>query len=299
VREYRDNKMTLAARLAIAMILLVAIAVSAVGWLSYRSLEQALLPRVLDRIETHSRFTAADLESYVAGARGDISGFRSAAALDGLIRAHLMGGIDPVDGVSERTWSERIAARLLAEVEAKPAYAVLRIIGLDDGGREIVRVDHFGSNGAIRSVAEPELQRRGDRAYFRDTIKLPPGEIYVSPLDLGRVYGDIETPHRPTLRVATPVFAPDGKPFGIVIVNVDMGPAFDHVPVIGTAGRKGIRCKRTRRLSGSPPTGLANSARIWARRLTGGATSRHWHRRLARRGPSRKSYRIKHESKAE
>ncbi len=44
--------MTLTTRLAIAMIALVAVAVSAVGWLSYRSLEQALLPRVLDRIET-------------------------------------------------------------------------------------------------------------------------------------------------------------------------------------------------------------------------------------------------------
>jgi len=47
--------MTLTTRLAIAMIALVAIAVSAVGWLSYRSLEQAILPRVLDRIETQSR----------------------------------------------------------------------------------------------------------------------------------------------------------------------------------------------------------------------------------------------------
>ena len=83
--------MTLATRLAIAMVLLVAIAVSAVGWLSYRSVEQALLPRILDRIETHSRLVATDLKSYVAGARGDIAGFRSAAALQGLVLAHLPG----------------------------------------------------------------------------------------------------------------------------------------------------------------------------------------------------------------
>ena len=31
------------------------------------------------------------------------------------------------------------------------------------------------------------------------------------------------------LRVAAPVFAPDGKPFGIVVVNVDMRPAFDRI----------------------------------------------------------------------
>ena len=54
------TQMTLATRLAAAMILLVALTVSAVGWLSYRNLEQALLPRVLDRIETHSRFVATE-----------------------------------------------------------------------------------------------------------------------------------------------------------------------------------------------------------------------------------------------
>jgi hypothetical protein len=117
--------MTLAARLASAMILLVAVAVTAVGWLSYRSLEQALLPRVLDRIETHTRLVAADLESYVAGARGDIAGFRSAAALNGLIRAHLAGGTDPVDGVTEKTWNQRIATRFAAELAAKSAYSEL------------------------------------------------------------------------------------------------------------------------------------------------------------------------------
>src|ERR1700712_295087 len=103
--------MTLATRLAIAMILLVAIAVTAVGWLSYRSLEQTLVPRVLDRIEAHSRLVAADLEFYVTGARGDIAVFRSAASLNGLIRARVAGGLDPVDGFSETRWRQRIAAR--------------------------------------------------------------------------------------------------------------------------------------------------------------------------------------------
>src|SRR5712672_4615932 len=113
--------MTLTTRLAIAMIALVAIAVTAVGWLSYRSLEQQILPRVLDRTETHSRLVAFDLQSHVSGARGDIAGFRSAAALNGLIRAHLAGGIDPLDGVSEKTWHKRIGERLSAELDAKPA----------------------------------------------------------------------------------------------------------------------------------------------------------------------------------
>mgnify|MGYP003693988979 CR=1 FL=1 len=155
----RTPDMTLTTRLAIAMIALVAIAVSAVGWLSYRNLEQALLPRARDRIETHSRQVATDLEYYAASATGDVAGFRSAAALHGLIRARRAGGIDPVDGVSEKTWRDRLASRLAAELEAKPAYAMFRIIGLDDDGRELVRVDRAGPNETVRIVPEEELQR--------------------------------------------------------------------------------------------------------------------------------------------
>ncbi len=220
--------MTLTARLAVAMILLVAIAVSAVGWLSYRSLEQALLLRARDRIETHSRQVATDLEYYAAGASGDVAGFRSAVALRGLVRAHRAGGTDPVDGVSEKTWRDRIAGRLAAELEAKPAYAMLRIIGFDDDGREVVRVDRRGPNGTVRIVPDEQLLKRNDRAYFQEVIRLSPAQIYVSPLDLGRFNGLIEEVHRPTLRVATPVIADDGKPFGVFMINVDMRRAFDR-----------------------------------------------------------------------
>ncbi|MFG3597096.1 PAS domain S-box protein [Bradyrhizobium sp. RDI18] len=221
--------MTLTTRLAIAMIALVALAVTAVGWLSYHNLEQALLQRARDRIETHSRQLATDLEYYAASATGDVAGFRSAVALHGLVRARQAGGIDPVDGVSEKIWRDRIASRFAAELEAKPTYAMFRIIGLDDDGRELVRVDRNGPNGTVRIVPEASLQKRGDRGYFQETIRLGPKQLYVSPLDLGRFNGLIEEVHRPTVRVATPIFTTDGKPFGIFMINVDMRRAFDRI----------------------------------------------------------------------
>jgi PAS domain S-box-containing protein len=226
---YDLKALTLTTRLAVAMIALVAIAVTTVGWLSYRSLERMIPPRVLDRIETHSRLIASDLQSHVRGAPADIASFRSAAALNGLIRGHLAGGTDPIDGVSEKTWQQRITERLAAELDAKPAYSQFGILGIENDGREVVRVDRSGPNGAVRIVPEAELQRKGDQAYFKDTIKLGAGEIYVSVLDLNQENGTIETPHVPTLRVATPVFASSGKPFGIIIINVDMRRAFDRV----------------------------------------------------------------------
>jgi len=210
------------------MVALVAIAVSAVGWLNYRNLEQALLLRARDRIETHSRQVATDLEYYAASATGDVAGFRSAAALHGLIRARRAGGIDPVDGVSEKAWRDRLASRLAAELEAKPAYAMIRIIGLDDDGRELVRVDRAGPNETVRIVPEERLLQRNNRSYFQEATRLGPTQVYVSPLDLGRRNGLIEEVHRPTLRIAAPISADDGKPFGIFMINVDMRRAFDR-----------------------------------------------------------------------
>lgn len=221
--------MSLFIRLVIAMVALVLLTAASVGVLAYRNLEEAVLPRTLDRIETHTRLLAAELESYVRGARADVLGFRSAVALEGIVRAHLAGGIDPVDGTTEATWRQRMAGRYVAELTSKPAYSQFRIIGIENGSRELLRVDRSGAGGSVRIVPDSELEPKGDREYFTKAITLAPGQVYVSPLDLNRERGVIETPHVPTLRVATPIHAADGRPFGIVIINVDMRPVFGRL----------------------------------------------------------------------
>jgi PAS domain S-box-containing protein len=222
--------MKLSSRLTVAMVGLVVATAVAVGWVTYRNLEAAVLPRAVERLESHVRLLAAELAIYARGARADISGFRSAVALNGIVRAHAAGGIDPLDGTTtEATWRERMAARYVAELESKPAYSQFRIIGIDDGGREIVRVDRRGKDGAIRIVPDAELQTKSDRSYVTDTLRLRPDEIYVSPIELSHDNGLIEVPHVPVLRVAAPIQAPDGKPFGIVIINLDMRPIFSSL----------------------------------------------------------------------
>ena len=216
--------MTLTTKLAAAMIALVAITVSAVGWLNYRGVEQTVVPRVLDRIESQSRLIAAELESYVAGARGDIASLRAGSAMAALMRARQSGS---ADGVSEAIWRQRVATRFMAELTAKPTYGKLRVI--DEGGREIIRVDRSGPDGAIRVVPDEQLGPRADRDYFEKTIKLRPDETYVSRLDLGHADSAVLAKRLPTLRIATPTFEPDGKLSGIFILNVDMRPAFARI----------------------------------------------------------------------
>lgn len=65
-------------------------------------------------------------------------------------------------------------------ISRNPSYDKARWI--DEHGRERVRVNN--RNGHPVLVTENELQDKHDRYFFIDTMRLDPGVIYVSPLDL-------------------------------------------------------------------------------------------------------------------
>jgi PAS domain S-box-containing protein len=228
--------MKLATRLAIAMILLVAVAVSAIGWLSHYTLERAFLPRVLERIETQSGLLASQLEAQTSGAHADIATFHSRAAVRGLIDAHFNNGIDPSDNLSENSWRERLLAQLVAVVGANPNYAKFRIIGAD--GSEYLRVDRSGPDGSVRIVPDGALQNKDDRFFFQEASKLAEDQVYVSPVDLNVDNGVIQMPHVPTLRVATPLYGSDHRLFGIAVVNVDLRQVFDRIRITTRPGER-------------------------------------------------------------
>ena len=253
--------MSLATRLTAAVVVLVAVTAAAIGFVTYRNVESAILPGEFERAATQVRTLAFELETYVQTARGDAVAFRAAIGLAGIMRASLAGGTDPLSGMKTSEWLARLGTRFTAELTAKPAYAQFRIIGIADGGREILRVDRSGPDGKIRRVPDGELQRKGDRGYFKEAIRMQPDEVYVSEIDLNQEQGVIETPYVPTLRVATVILSPSGDPFGIIIINLDLRPAFDRLRA--TTGPARWYCCRRLLMPGRalPPPSIS-----WARR---------------------------------
>ncbi len=229
--------MSLTTRLTLAMVLLALSTAGVVGMLIYRNLERAILPAELSRLQTHAQRQGARLDEVVALARDDVIAFATgAAALEGIVRARLNGGRDPQDGTTEQIWRARMARRFVADLQAKPGYTQFRIIGVAEGGREIVRVDRSGPHGAVRIVPDDELQAKGDRDYFIEAIKLPAGAVYLSRIDLNREHGKIEVPHQSVIRAATPIYTPAGVLFGIVIINVDLSQTMVRVNQAEHAG---------------------------------------------------------------
>ena len=221
--------MRLSTCLTIAMVALVLVTATAIGLLTYRNVVAIALPRGLDRIDTNTRVIATELNATVRAARADVIGFRSSIAVIDIMTARLNGLVDPAAAAAETELRKRLAQRFVSELTGKPDYAQFRLIGAGDGGRELVRVGRSGTDGAIRIVPDNELQRKGDRNYFEAAIALPPNGIYISPVDLNQENGVFETPFVPTLRAAAPIYTPDGKPFGIVIINTDLRPSFARI----------------------------------------------------------------------
>ncbi|MCF6277435.1 MAG: GAF domain-containing protein, partial [Anaerolineales bacterium] len=89
---------------------------------------------------------------------------------------------------------------------------------IDAEGQEVARVNTT-RDGVSTIVPLEDLQNKADRYYFTDSIGLAAGEIFISPLDLNVEHGEIETPHKPVIRYATPVVF-DGETRGIIIINV-------------------------------------------------------------------------------
>ncbi|MCB9851267.1 MAG: PAS domain S-box protein [Phycisphaerales bacterium] len=206
------------------MVALVVLTAFGVGALVHRNIARATVPLELDRLHAHTNQLAMELDAYVRETRADVFAAANSPAVREYVTAR-MRSAGVAESAEVEAWRMRIAEHFWSELSAKPQYLQFRMIGADDDGREIVRVDRSGADGSTRVLPDDELQAKGDRDYFIHAMAVERGEAYVSRIDLNQEHGKIEVPYVPVLRTAAPVWAEGAnKPFGIIIINVDMRP---------------------------------------------------------------------------
>jgi PAS domain S-box-containing protein len=142
-------------------------------------------------------------------------------SIHGIVRAVGSGGYDAVEGNDIEALRRHLEHVLAAFAAGNPGYLQLRLIGLADQGRELVRVDR--RDGQVLAVPAERLQQKGDRDYFQAGLGLKPGQVYLSEINLNREQGRVQVPHQPTLRAVAPVHGPDGRLFGMMVINMDVG----------------------------------------------------------------------------
>ncbi|GGW41422.1 sensor histidine kinase [Arenibacter certesii] len=106
---------------------------------------------------------------------------------------------------------ELIKEKLGMFLKTDDNYFLARFI--DPLGMEIIRVED-------NKISDADIiQYKGNRYFFKESIRLKQGDLYVSNLDLNMEHGEIEIPYRPTIRFFTPLFLND-ELRGIVGLNL-------------------------------------------------------------------------------
>ncbi|PTN08904.1 sensor histidine kinase [Mangrovibacterium marinum] len=119
--------------------------------------------------------------------------------------------------IEDPSFNQSLSQLFIDLLEKKQDYYQLRY--LERSGKEVFRIEW--RQGSPYICRKDELQDKSHRYYFQETIKLNPGEFYISPLDLNIEHGQIELPFRPMIRIGLPVYNDHGAKLGIVILNYD------------------------------------------------------------------------------
>ncbi len=176
-----------------------------------RKLENRLVARVGANADV--------LRRQIEDVRRDVQFLASVPPVDGLVRATTNAGYDAPERTTRAQWMRRLESIFRNYALANPDIFQVRLIGVADGGRELLRVERVA--GKIVTASPGQLQAQGGDADFQAAVRLPAGRTDVSDITLYRERGQLARPYRPTLRVATPVIAPDGQVFGALVIHFD------------------------------------------------------------------------------
>ncbi|GEM_PF-1268392 len=217
----------LTTQIQLAAIALVAVAAGALVFVLDRHQRDMVLTHFAAELDDSVRLNGKRMANTVETLRQDVAFLSKTPPVSGILRATQNGGIDPRDNDPREKWVRRMQEIFFAFAQAHPDYFLVRYIGVADGGRELVRVER--RNGKLKVVPESELEAKGTRDFFEATIRLKPGEIYLSEFGLDRFVQKLPAPRLQVLRAAVPVFGPAGEVFGIVMLNLDAGPVLNAI----------------------------------------------------------------------
>jgi hypothetical protein len=134
--------------------------------------------------------------------------------VSGLARALTDGGIDKVENATDALWRRRLEAIFSGFIQTKPGVIRVSYLSIADQ-RPLVVVDN--DEGQLETAE----RLNADLAAVGKVAHLEPGSIHIDELDPVRGTPALEVPARPLLRLASPVAAPDGVPFGVLVVTID------------------------------------------------------------------------------
>ena len=171
----------------------------------------------VEHLDKEARLLALHFKEAHAQMHRDALFLSRTPPIEGIIRSARSGGQDPLDGSTMVLWRQRLGRIFVSHMGLRPSYTQLRYIGLNDQGRELVRVNRALGGPVV--VAEERLQQKLGEPYIAASLELKPGEVHYSEVTCNREHGRDLEECVPTTRVVVPVFAEGGELFGFIVIN--------------------------------------------------------------------------------
>ncbi len=207
--------LSLRSKLLLLFLLAVLLPLSITGIWSSRVTGQMTRERVIQDEQTRLSKLTLEIERFLDTTLSDIRILSGSTAMQTLAQAiadRQSLRLEQLRSSVEEDFLNFVSARQIAD-----SFVYQHIRFLNTNGFEFVRVNNV--NGQVNVAARSTLNTRATEDYFRQTINLTPGEIYVSPIEIFDEFGRILRPYVPVLRYSMPIYG--GETFvGVLVTDV-------------------------------------------------------------------------------
>ncbi|HYB98801.1 MAG TPA: cache domain-containing protein [Candidatus Limnocylindrales bacterium] len=205
--------------LAIALVTLPPMLV--LGWYGGDQVEKALREQGLQRLDTRINGLSAQMDKVLSGTDGDLLLLADAPSLSQYWLA-----LDSGDAVLIEAAKKNLAQTFTRLLQIRGNYH--QVAYLDATGMEKIRAQR-GAGDSIMITPETRLENNASRALYTEANKLQRSKVHVTPIELNRVSGKLEEPHRPVIHYSTPVFDASSRKRGVLEITVNARPMLELV----------------------------------------------------------------------
>jgi len=219
-------KISLSLKVAIGTFFIGGLGVLLVSILSFTQISTYIKENMLSALEFELDEDAKQIKNDINGMKKDVKLLINSEQIEAIYRAiHNRYNYDAQSNETLSTLKEKLGKTFKSVLEHNDAYFNIRLI--DASGQELV-VSMKDAKGKVIVQKELALQNKGNCSYFKESIALGKGEVYISKINLNKEHGVFSVPHIPTIRVALPIYIND-KIFGLLIINANINKLFSVI----------------------------------------------------------------------
>jgi CheY-like chemotaxis protein/signal transduction histidine kinase len=252
---FKRIKISIVVKLSALVAGSVVVTALAVNEVYMRGGNQILIDRSIEGLQEETGYFQAPLQGTIDALEDDVQLLAHTQSAMGIVRASQHGGNDPLDDSSTAELKQRLATTFTEMLRTRERYRRIRFIDAD--GLDLLRVERFGDR--VERASEGGSKRAGEELYLRPALSVAPGEVYLGEPSLQRDEGRVIVPHALVQRAIVPIFDDKHKPFGLILINMDLGTILQKI-------RSGLPENRTLLVANASGDYLVNPdpARLYA-----------------------------------